>query len=170
MIEAGEGLLAGIRQFKFMRALYGLIVCLTIAVVVTFLTRPEPKSRRRGLVWGTVADAIKHYKGSPGRERHTRGAKAKPHPTNDDVFHKSTGLPLVRMSSALADALGAESGDLVYVSDRRVWLGGLHSTHAIVEAVIAGDTKSLVELGPTAWNAVVKPGREAESIRLELLY
>ena len=38
----------------------------------------------------------------------------------------------------LADTLGAKSGDLVYVSERRAWLGGVHSTHAIVGDVTAG--------------------------------
>ena len=70
----------------------------------------------------------------------------------------------------LADALGAKIGDLVYVSDRRVWLGGLRSTHAIIDDITTDEAEAMIDLGPTAWNAVVKPGREAESIRLELLY
>ena len=40
-----------------------------IGVVTTLCTRPESEERQRGLVWGTIADAIASYKGSPGRRR-----------------------------------------------------------------------------------------------------
>lgn len=48
--EAGEGLLGGMAQYKFMRACYGVCVCLVIALAVTAFTRPEPEERMRGLV------------------------------------------------------------------------------------------------------------------------
>jgi SSS family solute:Na+ symporter len=40
--ERGEGLLGGLQQYKFMRALYGLAVSGAIAVTVTLCTRPKP--------------------------------------------------------------------------------------------------------------------------------
>ena len=48
--ERGDGLLGGMTQYKFMRACYGVCVCLVIALVVTKFTRPEPEERMRGLV------------------------------------------------------------------------------------------------------------------------
>jgi SSS family solute:Na+ symporter len=170
MTDAGEGLFAGMRQFKFMRALYGLVISGVIAVVVTFLTRPESLERCRGLVWGTVADAIRNYKGSPGQERPRRRAMARPLRIGQDRIHEATGLPLVRISQALAVSLGAKAGDLAHVSDRRVWLGGLHSTHAIVGEIGTDADEPAIELGPTAWSVLVTRRRQHEPVTVELLY
>jgi SSS family solute:Na+ symporter len=170
MTDAGEGLFAGMRQFKFMRALYGLVVSGVIAVVVTFLTRPESLERCRGLVWGTVADAIRNYKGSPGRERPRRRALATPLRIGEDRVHPATGLPLIRISRVLAAALDAQPGDLAYVSDRRVWLGGLHSTHAIVDEIGTDTDQPAIELGPTAWSVIVTHRRQHEPVAIEVLY
>ena len=167
--KAGEGLLAGMQQYKFMRALYGLAVSGGIAILVTLLTRPEPAERQRGLVWGTVADAIKHYKGSPGRERLGWRVMAGPRRVDEDDIHSATGLPLVRLSSALAKALGAADGDLLYISDRRRWLGGLHSTHAIVGGITTDDAERFVDLGPAAWDAVIASRGRAGPVALEVL-
>ncbi len=170
MGDAGEGLFAGMRQYKFMRALYGLSVSGVIAVVVTVLTRPESNERCRGLVWGTVADAIRRYKGSPGEERPVRRATARPRQADDDRLHESTGLALVRVSRLLAGTLDAQVGDLLYITDRRAWLGGLHSTHAIIGDVIDEADEAFVELGPSAWRAVVTPRRSKEPVAVERLY
>ncbi|MCB1033268.1 MAG: sodium:solute symporter family protein, partial [Acidobacteria bacterium] len=56
MGERGEGLLGGAAQFKFMRALFGVVVCTVLGVLTTLLTRPEPPERQGGLVWGTVTE------------------------------------------------------------------------------------------------------------------
>jgi hypothetical protein len=170
LADAGEGLFAGMRQYKFMRALYGLVVSGAIAVIVTLLTKPDTSGRARGLVWGTIADAIERYKGSPGHERSGRRAIARPRPAGDDRTHESTGLPLVNISRGLARMLDAAAGDLLYVSDRRAWLGGLHSTHAIVGDVIEEPDETLIELGATSWNTVVTPHRLEEPIAVERLY
>lgn len=53
--ERGEGILGGMTQYKFMRALFGLAASVTIAGIVTLCTRPEPRERQQGLVWGTAA-------------------------------------------------------------------------------------------------------------------
>ncbi len=50
MAEAGEGLFAGMTQYKYMRACFGIAVCVALAVGTTLLTRPEPPAKRRGLV------------------------------------------------------------------------------------------------------------------------
>jgi hypothetical protein len=168
--EAGDGLLGGMQQFKFMRALYGLAVSGGIAVVVTLLTRPEPPQRYGGLVWGTVGEAIRRYKGSPGQERHGKRATARPRRVEDQAIHPSTGLPQVRISAVLAEAIEASAGDLIHVSDRRTWLGGLHSAHAIVGQIVAGDDDSFVELGADLWSAVVTPRRTNEPVTVERLY
>ena len=52
MAEAGGGLFAGMAQYKYMRAFFGIVVCAVLAVTTALLTRPEPPERRRGLVSG----------------------------------------------------------------------------------------------------------------------
>ncbi len=169
MIDAGDGLLAGMRQYKFMRALYGLTICGGIAVITTLLTQPEPEQKLRGLVLGTVADAIKRYKGALGQEYHGRRTMANVRCIAGQRVAPDNGLPVVRISSALAKVLGGGSGSIIHVSDRRVWLGGLRSTHAIVGEIFPDDKNTLVEIEETAQRSIIKPGREQKPVRVELL-
>ena len=50
MGEAGEGLFGGAKQYKFMRACFGLSVCAIVGMTVSFFTKPETKPLS-GLVW-----------------------------------------------------------------------------------------------------------------------
>jgi SSS family solute:Na+ symporter len=174
MGEAGDGLFAGMAQYKFMRAFYGLAVSLAIGVGTTLLTRPEPFERQRGLVWGTLADALAAFKGSPGREGDSRRAHALPRRGAGPVERLGRGeLPAVRLSPAAAAALAAAPGDLVYVCDRRGWLGGLRSAHAVVGAAPAADAAdggAAVELDPETFDAVVTPKRRGRPLVVERLY
>jgi Na+/proline symporter len=168
--DVGDGLFDGMKQFKFMRACYGLAVSGTIAVVVTLLTKPESAERCRGLVWGTVGDAIRRYKGSAGSERRGRRALAMPLRGASERIHESTGQALVRISRGLADALEAGPGDLLYVSDRRSWLGGLNSAHAIVDSIMEDEGTETIELSTTIWDSVIKGNRKEEPLRIERMY
>jgi SSS family solute:Na+ symporter len=170
MGEPGTGVLAGFKQYKFMRALYGLATSGAIAIIVTLITRPEPLERCRGLVWGTVADALKHYKGSAGTERPVTRALADAHKLDTEPPATASGLPAVRISRSLAKTLDAKADDLVYVTDSRRWLGGLHSTHAIVSAVTDTPSNPLIEMGPKTYTALVPPHRESKPVRIERLY
>jgi SSS family solute:Na+ symporter len=168
--EAGGGLFAGADRYKFLRALFGLVASGAIGVAVTLFTRPEPFERQRGLVWGTIQDALAHYKGSPGAERKplaTRAAVARG--IADGPPAGAAGLPPVGVSRALAARLDVAPGDLVFVSDIRWWLGGLRSTHAIVGTVTAAPGEA-IELGPSAFDDVVARGRAGRPVRVERLY
>lgn len=170
MADAGEGFLAGMRQYKFMRAFYGLSVSAVIGVVVALLTRPEPFERCRGLVWGTVADALKHYKGSPGVETAAKRARALPQLLPEEKPLQGAGrLPSVTISDGLAQAIEAKAGDLLYISDTRWWLGGLRSGHAILDAVEPGD-EPIVKIGPETFASIVTPNRKAKPVLVERLY
>ena len=76
MKDAGDGLFDGKNQYKFMRGFFGLVICLGIGVTVTLLTKARPLEELKGLVFGTVSDALAHFKGAPGVERHTPWAQA----------------------------------------------------------------------------------------------
>lgn len=171
MQEGDDSLFSGARQYKFMRALFGLAVSLGIGVTVTLFTRPEPAERQRGLVWGTIADAIRSYKGTPGQERRPTTALALPVRTGrDDETRGEAALPLVRLSAGAARSLRAEPGDLLYVTDARWWTGGLHSTHAILDETQADSSGEVVELGPQSFDLVVTKRRRDRPVRIERLY
>jgi len=170
-VEAGDGLFAGMRQYKFMRALYGLAVSGAIGVAVTLFTRPEPGERQRGLVVGTLADAIEHYKGSRGAETAPVIARAVPRRTPVEPEPVGEGeLAVVRISTRLAGDLSAEAGDLVYVTDARRWLGGLFSVQAVVGTVLVDDRVAWIGLGPLTYDLVVRPRRAGRPLRVERLY
>lgn len=171
MGEAGSGLLAGASQYKFMRAFFGVAVCITIGVVVTLLTRPEPAERQQGLVWGTLEQALASFKGSPGRESEGEVIVARPvQGASEPPPQGASGSPVVRLSPAAAEALRARPGDLLYLADRRAWLGGLRSSHAVAGEVLSAVEGLAVELGPRTFQSVVAPGRDGEPLRIERLF
>ncbi len=174
--EVGVGFLAGKDQYKFMRAFFGLLACGVIGVVVTLLTRPRPLDEVRGLVWGTVTDAIRTYKGTAGQEGEGAWAQgavirldSEP-PLPEGVQGEAAELNRAVVSSAAAHALGgAVPGDLLYVSDTRAWLGGLRSGHVVVASVVA-DEEPVVRLGPDFYDGVVAPNRTDRPLRMKRLY
>lgn len=84
-------------------------------------------------MWGTVTDALRRYKGSPGVETAVRRAKAQPESLKTELPLVGEGrLPQVRINYALAKELAAAECDVLYITDTRWWLGGLRSAHTIV--------------------------------------
>ena len=172
MQDVDDGFLSGMKQYKFMRACYGISVSAVIGVVVSLLTTPEPFEKQRGLVWGTIGDALHHFKGSPGTEAEKRTASALPIAASEAATSGDDAeLPSVRISRTLADTLGAEAGDLLYVTDARWWLGGLRSTHSVVGQIAdSPDGQSSIELGPATFATVVTSRRKDRPVRVERLY
>jgi solute:Na+ symporter, SSS family len=180
MKEVEEGFLAGKDQYKFMRGFFGIVVCSGIGVVVTLFSKARPLDDVKGLVWGTVRDAIRVYKGSDGREEESDwvlgvGAKGQ-----EDRMQEAGQLPVVAISEALAKAVDAKERDLLYISDPRKWLGGLRSSHVIIgevrpaiEGALAGDLA--VELGPALYASLARKGASGEEglparLRIKRLY
>ena len=171
MKEMEDTFLSGMKQYKFMRAGYGIAVCGVIGIVVTLLTRPESEDRCRGLVWGTISDALRRYKGSSGEEQPPNAELATVVKRSHNGSKNKAGWMPARLSRSLADAVKAAEGDLLYVSDSRRWLGGLRSTHVFVESIDDGDASSFqIQLDPTAYEGVVVSGREKKPLRVERLY
>ncbi|MEE2830614.1 MAG: sodium:solute symporter family protein, partial [Myxococcota bacterium] len=172
--EAGEGLFGGMDTYKFMRACYGIVVCLGIAFIGTMMTGREERDDLGGLVWGTMKSAIASYKGSPGEDVESAWAEALPQEEQISVDglerHPEAGLPYAWVSEGSARALGGiEVGDLLYVSDRRAWLGGLRSGHVLVGQIRPGD-EARVGLPSRLHKAIVPPGRSEVPLRLKRLY
>ena len=169
--RVGDGFFAGAKQYKYIRAFYGLSVSTAIALITTFLTKPESEEKMRGLVWGTINAALAHYKGSPGQERDsTKDYAQAQQGLADESPQGSAALAPVALSAGLAQSLSAQEGDLVYVSDRRWWLGGLRSGQGIVVEVRSEVKDKQVFLGQSFFADLVGAGREAEPLLVERLY
>lgn len=114
----GEG------SYGFIRALFGLIASGGIGVIVALLTRPQPLEAIAGLVNGTQLQAMEAFKGGPvnRREGGTVYLKVQSDPG-------LAGKEEARVSGEHLVTLAADPGDLLYVCDRRWWLGGLRSVH-----------------------------------------
>lgn len=168
--ETAWDFLAGMREQQFMRAFYGATLCAVIGIAVTLFTRPEPFDKQRGLVWGTISDALHHYLGSPGREAPVVHLLALPRRIEVELPRFGTAdLPGVRISAAAARQLGAAAGDLLYVTDARWWTGGLHSAHVVVAAVSEDGDRATVEMDGIVHGRVVGE-RLDRPVRLERLY
>lgn len=162
MTEVDDGLLSGMKQYKFMRACFGISVSAAIGVVVTMFTKPEPESRRRGLVAATISQVADQLRTTP--PPHTQ---AKPHRLDDDrTSDDGEMLPLITLSQSAAQQLEVTAGDRVFITDTRWYLGGLRASHALVDAVLK-DAGERVGLGPALYEALVQGKRQHAPLRIE---
>jgi len=112
------------RGYSYIGALYNIIVCAGVGVIVTFFTKPKTEKQLYGL---TIFDADKLkfiYKGSSVNEEKGNSAK---------VSWKldKTELDVVRFSKNDMNNMKANPGDFVFIEDSRWWLGGLKSAHSV---------------------------------------
>jgi solute:Na+ symporter, SSS family len=168
--EIGDGLFEGFKQYKFTRALYGLSVSAFIGVAVTFLSRPEPFEKIKGLVWGTQSDAIKHYKGKEGTETESDWATVEVRCSAEEIPAEGFNNPGAKISAVLARELEASEGDLLYVTDARGWLGGLRSGHVTIVELREDFGNDRVELSPSSYSDIVAKGRDEARFKVKRLY
>ena len=144
--------------FKYTRALYGLVGSLLIGVVVSYLTKAKSKEKMQGLVVGTLDKAKASFKGGPINE--TEGKKAVVRIVENKQIEE------IHVSPEVASLLSANVGDLVHLSDARIWLGGLRSTQAKISSLhdLGSDvvlvTPALIERG----SLIVKRRHRIEKI------
>ena len=168
------GIFSGMKVYKYMRACYGISVCAAMGVIVTLFTRPESPERQRGLVWGTVSDALRRYKGSPGTEHGTIRTEGQPQLVSEEPSERrgEGALPVVTLGKNVRDQLDASAGDLLYLSDARWWLGGLRSAHVVVgDGDLDGENQSdSVGLHRDVFDSIISPRRCRQRILVEKLY
>ena len=130
--------------YKFMRAFFGIVASGFIGVVISLFTRPKPEAEIAGLWVGSINLGRAFFKGGEpsfdvGRkvvlnlrvsEDGTTG------PEDEEIrlpgapaTQPPAVYPIVRLSRAAMRRMKANEGDLLYVTDRRPWLGGLRSLH-----------------------------------------
>jgi len=110
-------------NFKYMRALFSLFACGSIAIVLTMFTKPKPLKEINGLVMGTIHKGMENFKG--GKINTTRSRPIRSH-------LKAGKSEQIQLSAQQMKKLKVREGDLLYVRDKRWWYGGLKSLQAKV--------------------------------------
>ena len=111
-------------SYKYTRALFGLVACGGLGIIVTFVTRPRPAEAIIGLVNGTQLDAMRAYKGA--KENRRPGKKARI-PVQVNAALSGDELAIVPVDAL--ETMAADAGDIIYVCEPRWWFGGLRSVH-----------------------------------------
>ncbi len=130
-----EGI-ATYKVFPYMRACYGMIVCLAVGVIGNgFGTLLNPSLKQ------TPDDHLSLT------SRHTlmslfKGGKPNLDPGKPVLasLEKNTQLSEeeIRISPRVAEKMNARVGDLLYIEDERRWLGGLKSVHGRLKEIAEG--------------------------------
>lgn len=110
--------------YTFMRALYALVVSAAAGGIVA-LSKPNRKDVG-GLCMTSLYDLVRRFKQGEPKLRPGRPAFA-------TLQESEPGT--VTVASDLAEAVGVEKGDYIYVTAPQWWYGGLFSTHAVVQEI-----------------------------------
>ena len=119
------------KPWSYIRALYNVVACTSIGIIVTLLTSKPNQSHYeqiKGLTLWTIKDGPTFFKGSEVNEN--AGSKitfdGDMIKVVDDTDNK------IYLPADLMKDLGAKEGDFAYISDTRWYLGGIKSTHAYI--------------------------------------
>lgn len=131
--------------YSYIRALYNTLVCLGAGVIVGLVTKPGKSEKLDGLTAWSLDRARELFKGSKPNDR--PGLKPVVMWRVEDA-----DTSYARFSVNQMEEMAAEVGDLVYISDKRFWLGGLKSVHTVYgepheEDGVVYMTRDLVEAG-----------------------
>jgi SSS family solute:Na+ symporter len=149
--------------YHYMRALFGFVLCSLIGVAVSLLFPNRDMDAIRGLWIGTIQAAKYRFKGRAPNDRDAgRKVRLLLEPGSDAGWDQGGAVPrvVVSVSPEDADAMRALEGDLVYVADKRWWLGGLRSLHATL-AIDRGAEAGRIRVPEAACReARLAPGEE----------
>ena len=128
------------KPWSYIRALYNVVACLCIGVIVTLLTKP-PKNydRIKGLTLWTIKDGPKYFKGSEVNKN--AGITIQFSGSEVEISEKENNT--VSLPKKYMNEIKGKKGDLIYISDHRWYLGGLKSTHARLDKV-SGNNKVII--------------------------
>ena len=122
--------------YSYMRDLFGMIMCAGVAVVATYVWPNTDESKISGLWLGSLQAAKKFFKGSDPNDAED-GEKVRLRlVAAQEVEEDLSGAyvtAIVNVPPAAAARMKARTGDLIYVADKRWWLGGLRSLHATLK-------------------------------------
>ena len=109
------------RDYKYIRALFGIIACTTLAFGISKFTRKKNDKELDGLVIDSIASARRKFKGS------------EPAPVSEGIKPpikvrcEVKDVEGVSLSKADMKKINAHKGDILFIEDSRRWLGGLLS-------------------------------------------
>lgn len=137
--------------YNYMRALYGVLLCSAIGVTASFIWPLRETAAIEGYWLGSIHAAKLRFKGSAPNDQ-VMGEKVRLRLVAGelDIADTAEALDKIRIMvpPAEAERMKARDGDLVYVCDKRWWLGGLRSLHA---TLAVGDAAAgTVQIAPTA--------------------
>lgn len=112
------------RSYIYIGALYNIIVCAFVGITVSFMTKPKPPEEIKGLSIFDLAHAREYFKGSKPNDR--EGEKAY---VQFKIVENQEDI--IRFSKNDMELMAADPDDLVYIMDKRKWLGGLKSIHSV---------------------------------------
>ena len=124
-------------DYKYMRALYGLLVSGVIGFVATLLTtHSKSEEEMVGLTVGTLKEAERRFKG--GEINRQVGVKVRMKLVVGDEesasYRQDPDGDVLQVSLHKQDLerMKARVGDMIFIADERWWLGGLRAAHALV--------------------------------------
>ncbi|VAX19251.1 Predicted sodium-dependent galactose transporter [hydrothermal vent metagenome] len=101
-----------------------IIMSIMIAITTTFMGKYDEKAQTEGLTVWSLAKAKESFKGSPINDKEGKIILV-------DWKREDTDDNLVHFSRNDMQKMAAEVGDLVYLCDKRAYLGGLKSVHTV---------------------------------------
>lgn len=115
--------LLAILGFSSLQFIFPVFIIVLVPIIVTYYSDYDEESSTKGLTVYSINEAKLAFKGSKVNEKLGETVEVNffvsDHEQDEVMFSKNDLLKL-----------GAEVGDLVYLSDKRKWLGGLKSIHS----------------------------------------
>lgn len=147
IVPVAHGVVDPEMKFAYMRALFGLLASGAAATAFLIFAGGEEEGKTSGLTVHKLGDALHKFKGGQpsfdrSGERFDVDVEVIPH---DD---SSTGeeTDLVHLPKSAMEALALSEGDLVYITDKRWWWGGLRSIHGKVGPQAESEVMQMPEI------------------------
>ena len=122
-VFTGVVYLLAILGFSSLQFIFPVFIIVLVPIIVTYYSDYDEESSTMGLTVYSINEAKLAFKGSKVNEKLGETVEVNffvsDHEQDEVMFSKNDLLKL-----------GAEVGDLVYLSDKRKWLGGLKSIHS----------------------------------------
>lgn len=106
--------------------IWALGIIIILPLVVTFYVPYDEDRHTKGLIASSIEDARMEFKGGKPNDRAGRKALV------DWEIDTDRDDDVIRLSKEDMEIMQAGPGDLVYLCDRRAWLGGLKSIHGVI--------------------------------------
>ncbi len=124
-------------KYIYMRALFGICASAVIGITVSLLTPAQDENHHSGLTVWSITDAMRAYKGG-GEPNFKKGEKLR---GITAVYDNNLPEGVICVSKNTKAKLGADIGDIIYVSDQREILGGLRSDHLKITTLVNQNLK-----------------------------